>query len=432
MTFVSIQSQINLPVEKTWELYFSPEHIIHWNQASPDWHCPSAENDLRTGGHFKSRMEAKDGSFGFDFGGEYNEVVPHRRVVYTMGDGRRVEVDFSDASDDRTHLSIRFEPENQNPEDRQREGWQAILDSFKQYAESVGDGTGGDGTGGDGTNKPIVPSLWFSDNALEAMEYYAKVFGPHFPDSQMKDSAPTVVSARLAGVDFVGINGGAMPFSPNPSISFMVVCETRAAVDHLWAAFSEGGQVYMDLNSYPWSEYYGWIGDRYGFSWQLYLGKLDDVHQQAIVPTLMFTGDQDGRCGEAVEFYARLFPGFRSDGTMMHDEESMKGKIAHTQFVVNNTVLGAMDGGPAHDFVFNEAVSLTILCKDQTEIDYYWGQITAKGTEGRCGWCVDQFGVHWQVIPHNMKDLLFGASDPEKAVQAMMGMKKIVIAGLLA
>lgn len=108
----------------------------------------------------------------------------------------------------------------------------------------------------------------------------------------------------------------------------------------------------------------------------------------------------------------------------------MKGKIAHTQFKVAGTVLGAMDGGPAHDFKFNERISLSILCKDQAEIDHYWNMITAEGKASQCGWCEDPFGVHWQVAPYNMKELLFDRTNPQEAFQALMGMSKIVIAEL--
>lgn len=420
MALLSTQTLVNLPIEKTWELYFGPTHVVHWNQASPEWHCPRAESDLRVGGRFAYRMEAKDGSFGFDFKGTFDQVNHPKRVTYTLDDGRKVAVNLSRTGASQTEIVVAFEPENHNPLEMQQGGWQAILDNFKAYAESVAS-----------TGNKIVPSLWFVGNAGDAMKYYVEIFGKFFPNSRVNVVTPNVVTATLAGVDFIGINGPDAEFAPNPAISFMVVCETREAVDHLWNAFArDGGQVYMALDTYPWSEYYGWIGDRYGYTWQLYTGKLEDVHHQAILPTLMFTKEQDGRCGEAVEFYARMFPGFQSDGTMMHHEESMKGKIAHTQFKVAGTVLGAMDGGPAHDFKFNERISLSILCKDQAEIDHYWNMITAEGKASQCGWCEDPFGVHWQVVPYNMKELLFDRTNPQEAFQALMGMSKIVIAEL--
>ena len=131
---ITVQSTINAPIEKVWDLWGGPEHITKWNSPSPDWHTPFAENDLRTGGKFLSRMEAKDGSFGFDFAGVYDEVKKHERIAYTMDDNRKAVIDFTPAGN-QTNVVINFDAENENPIEMQRAGWQAILDSFKNYAE---------------------------------------------------------------------------------------------------------------------------------------------------------------------------------------------------------------------------------------------------------------------------------------------------------
>jgi uncharacterized protein YndB with AHSA1/START domain len=133
---LSIQGTINAPVEKVWKLWTSPEHITKWNTASEDWHTTFAENDLRTGGKFLSRMEAKDGSFGFDFGGIYDEVKPNELIRYTLGDGRKVSVLFT-ANGNTTRIESSFEAEGTNPLEMQKNGWQAILDNFKKYAETT-------------------------------------------------------------------------------------------------------------------------------------------------------------------------------------------------------------------------------------------------------------------------------------------------------
>jgi len=135
MNRITIKSTITAPVKKVWSLWTSPEHIVNWNAASDDWHTTRAENDLRAGGAFLSRMEAKDGSFGFDFGGIYDEVVPLKRIAYTMDDGRKVEVDFKEENG-KTHVVSTFDPESQNSSEQQRAGWQAILDNFKKYTEN--------------------------------------------------------------------------------------------------------------------------------------------------------------------------------------------------------------------------------------------------------------------------------------------------------
>jgi uncharacterized protein YndB with AHSA1/START domain len=134
-TTITIQNTVNAPVEKVWKLWSGPEHITKWNNASPDWHTPRAENDLRVGGRFVSRMEARDGSMGFDFGGVYNEVRTNELIEYTMDDGRNVSVKFT-PNGNQTKIVSTFEAETMNSEEMQRNGWQAILDNFKKYAEA--------------------------------------------------------------------------------------------------------------------------------------------------------------------------------------------------------------------------------------------------------------------------------------------------------
>ena len=136
MTQITVETPINEPVEKVWEAYTNPKHIVKWNFATPDWKCPRAESDLRVGGRFVSRMEAKDGSEGFDFGGTYDEVVPHQKIAYTMGDGRKATVEFEEFGNSTTVI-ITFDPEQVNPEEKQKDGWQAILENFKEYVESL-------------------------------------------------------------------------------------------------------------------------------------------------------------------------------------------------------------------------------------------------------------------------------------------------------
>lgn len=132
---ITVESTIHAPVDKVWKYWSAPEHITKWCNASDDWHAPHAENDLRTGGKFSTRMEAKDGSFGFDFGGVYDEVVTNKTIAYTMGDGRKVKISFM-ADGDKTKVSETFDPENENPVEMQRGGWQAILNNFTKYTET--------------------------------------------------------------------------------------------------------------------------------------------------------------------------------------------------------------------------------------------------------------------------------------------------------
>jgi uncharacterized protein YndB with AHSA1/START domain len=133
---VTVKTTVNVPVEKVWEYWTEPNHITKWNNASEDWHTPVAENDLRPGGSFLSRMEAKDGSFGFDFKGIYDEVKLLKFISYSLEDGRKVEISF-EGKENETEIIETFDPDTSNSIELQQTGWQAIIDNFKKYAEQT-------------------------------------------------------------------------------------------------------------------------------------------------------------------------------------------------------------------------------------------------------------------------------------------------------
>ena len=133
-TLITVGITVEAPADKVWQYWNTPRHITKWASASEDWHTPKAENDLRVGGAFSSRMEAKDGSTGFDFSGFYDEVRENEYIEYTLGDGRKVTVSFEPQTN-MTGITQTFEAESTNPEEMQRSGWQAILINFKKYAE---------------------------------------------------------------------------------------------------------------------------------------------------------------------------------------------------------------------------------------------------------------------------------------------------------
>lgn len=134
---ITVEAIIHAPVNKIWEFWTQPQHITQWNAASDDWHTPRAENDLSVNGQFLSRMEAKDGSWGFDFTGTYTAIKEHQQINYTIADGRKVQIIFTDQGDKTTVTEI-FEAEQTHPAEMQRAGWQAIMDNFKKYAEAAG------------------------------------------------------------------------------------------------------------------------------------------------------------------------------------------------------------------------------------------------------------------------------------------------------
>jgi uncharacterized protein YndB with AHSA1/START domain len=132
---IEVQTTVSTDIKKTWDFYTNPQHIVNWNFASDDWQCPQAENDLRVGGKYRATMEAKDGSSAFDFEAVYTEISSGEKFSFTMTDGRQVDVVFNSVRD-KTTVTVTFDPEQENNIKLQKEGWQAILDSFKRYADA--------------------------------------------------------------------------------------------------------------------------------------------------------------------------------------------------------------------------------------------------------------------------------------------------------
>lgn len=133
---LTVQARLNCDLARAWSAYTDPQAIVQWNFAAPEWHCPRAENDLRVGGRTRSRMEARDGSMGFDFEGTYTEVVPMVRLAFALGEHRQVLVSFRE-SDGAVDVTVRFTPDAAYPAEHQLGGWQAILNNYKAFAESA-------------------------------------------------------------------------------------------------------------------------------------------------------------------------------------------------------------------------------------------------------------------------------------------------------
>ncbi|SMO46051.1 VOC family protein [Fodinibius sediminis] len=285
----------------------------------------------------------------------------------------------------------------------------------------------------------IIPHLWFDDQAEEAATFYTSIFD----DSKIANTsryteegyeihgqeAGTVMTVdfELAGLKLIALNGGPH-FSFTPAISFFVTCESETEVDSLWQQLSEGGTPLMPLKEYGWSEKYGWTKDKYGLSWQISLGRLEDVHGQKITPSLMFVSNE-GQAEEAINLYTSLFDDSDITGILRYGagENQPEGTVMHSQFCLNNgEVFMAMDSSPDYaDFTFSEAISLMIQCKTQEEIDHFWSLSTVPEAE-QCGWLKDKFGVSWQVSPVQLSEML-NDPNPEKVKQvtkAFLQMKK--------
>lgn len=280
----------------------------------------------------------------------------------------------------------------------------------------------------------ITPFLWFDNQAEDAMHFYTSVFknakagdvrrygeaGPGPEGSVM------TASFELEGQQFMVLNGGP-EFAFTPAISFFVICEDRAEIDTLWEKLAYGGTVLMPLNTYPFSEKFGWLVDKFGVSWQLNL--VGSKQKQKIFPFLMFVGEQHGKAEEAINFYVSQFK--NSSIAMIErygaGEGGTEGTVKHAMFSLNGQGFMAMESNGAHPFTFTPAISFFVNCETQEEVDALWERLSEGGEKDACGWLKDKYGVSWQIVPANLGELL---SDPDpvrsqRVMRAMMQMKKL-------
>ncbi len=274
----------------------------------------------------------------------------------------------------------------------------------------------------------INPCLWFDGNAKVAASFYCSVFN----NSSITIDTPMVVNFTLGNQKFMGLNGGPM-FKINPSVSLFFFSDSKEEINRVWNALSPKGTVMMALDKYPWSDWYGFIQDQFGVSWQIYLGVEGNV-SQAISPCIMFTGAVCGRAEEAVYFYTSIFKNSSINGFNRYgaNEGDVEGYIKHAQFNIDNYTMMTLDSSAPHKFEFNEAFSLMIECDTQEEIDFYWNALVEGGKESRCGWLKDKFGISWQVVPSIISKLMSDPLKAPKVMQAVMQMNKLDIALLQA
>jgi predicted 3-demethylubiquinone-9 3-methyltransferase (glyoxalase superfamily) len=288
----------------------------------------------------------------------------------------------------------------------------------------------------------IVPHLWFDKEAVEAAEFYASVF----PDAKVNfkmtiKNTPSgdcdIVGFRVMGYDLMAMSAGPL-FKINPSISIMLNFDpsrdkdARKQIDEVWEKLAEGGKALMPLDKYPFSERYGWIQDKYGFSWQLVYTNPADEQRPLVVPSLLFVTPGCDKAEEATDFYLSVFKNAKRGSIARypaHMEPNKEGAIMFTDFMLEGQWFAAMDGSSKmHDFKFNEATSLIINCKNQEEIDYFWERLSAVPESEQCGWVKDKYGVSWQIMPENMDELM--SRNPTQTTPAMLNMKKIIITEL--
>lgn len=273
-------------------------------------------------------------------------------------------------------------------------------------------------------NHSIFPCIWCHNNAKEMAAFYLSVF----PDGKIVEENQYFVTITINNQRVMLLNSGeGMDWiHPNPSISLMYLTPSGNEVEGMYQQLIEGGKVLMPLDSYPFSDKYAWVEDRYGVSWQLYTGKAEDILQK-LVPTLMFVAHNNGKAAEAIDYYTSLFPDSQKRGVLKYtgNEGETVGNIQHAEFMIGDYLLMIMDSSYPHAFNFSEGLSLVVETVDQGSIDYFWDRfISDGGEEGICGWLKDKYGVSWQIVTPDLDELILRSP---KALQVMQGMRKIDI-----
>ena len=281
----------------------------------------------------------------------------------------------------------------------------------------------------------IVPHLWFDKEGNEAAEFYISLF----KDSKIKNktvlnNTPSgtaeLLTIELAGQDFMLISAGPY-FKFTPAVSFLISCNSIKEVEDLWEKLIVGGSELMPLGSYPFSEKYGWLADRFGLSWQVMFTGEEEITQK-ITPMLMFVGDNCGKADEAINYYSSTFKNSKIDNIQRYGENPGPDKanfIQRAEFTLENQKFWAMDSAYNHEFAFNEAISFLINCDTQEEIDYYWAKLSRVPEAEACGCVKDSYGLSWQINPSIMEELL-NDKDKEKVkrvTEAFLKMKKFDI-----
>ena len=290
----------------------------------------------------------------------------------------------------------------------------------------------------------ILPNIWCNGTADEAVAFYVDAFPEatagssySYPEKGLPDFQRDMAGKTLgANVDIDGytlalINAGD-EFSPTPAISFFVNfdpavrADARGDLDRLWARLTDGGHILMDLGSYPHSEYYGWVADRFGVNWQLMLTDPVGDPRPMIIPNLMFCGPAQNRAAYAVDHYLSVFPESHLAHRVPYGQATgpvTPESVVFSDFRLYGEWLSAMDSAVDQPFTFTEGLSLSVNCRDQAEIDRIWEALSAVPESEVCGWCKDSWGVSWQIVPENMDELMTRPG----AYATMMGMSRIVI-----
>ncbi len=277
----------------------------------------------------------------------------------------------------------------------------------------------------------ITPCLWFDHRAEEAARFYTSIFRDgkmgtivrYVENGMLPKGSVFAVNFSLAGQELTALNGGTI-HTFTPSNSFYVGCESAEELDALWEHLSVGGSPFIERGKYPFCEYFGWIEDRFGLSWQLGVCGIP----QYITPFLMFVGKQHKKAEEAIHFYCSVFaPVSVINELEMHDSNGLTGvekTVVHAQFSLLGQKLMAMDNGIEHQFTFTEAMTFLVRCCTQGEINHYWKMLAIGGEEQSHGWVRDRYGVSWLIVPEQL-DTWLSAQTPERSIRVAAMMQRM-------
>jgi uncharacterized glyoxalase superfamily protein PhnB len=274
---ITVETNVSAPIEQVWNSYTTPADIEQWNAASADWHTTRATVDLREGGKFASRMEAKDGSMGFDFAGTYTRIVKHKLIEYVFGD-RTARVEFKE-SPGGVLVRIAFDSEQTHPIEQQRQGWQSILDNFRHHVEAKSRPTS------PSQGATVQPYLFFRGRCAEAIEYYKAKLNAEVlilmrfkdnPDKPGPDKVPPALderimhaSLRIAGAELSmsdGMRSGPTDFD---CVSLSLKLPTDAEADRVFNALAEDGKVTMPIGKTFFAQRFGGVTDKFGVQWMV-------------------------------------------------------------------------------------------------------------------------------------------------------------------
>lgn len=289
----------------------------------------------------------------------------------------------------------------------------------------------------------IIPHLWYDKEAKEAIQFYTSLF----PNSKINTvttlhNTPSgdsdIVSFTLWGYEMMAISAGPY-FKLNPSISFMVNfdpaqdTDAKTRIDEVWKKLIVGGTIRMPMDKYPFSEQYGWVEDKYGLNWQLILTDPKGEKRPFIIPSMLFVKDKAGKTEEATNFYMSIFKNSKRGAIAKYPAgmtPEKEGEVMFTDFMLENQWFVAMDSRQNHEFMFNEAFSFLVQCKDQKEMDELTEKLSAVPESEQCGWVKDKYGVSWQISSKEMEEMMQKGTQEQidRMTKAFLPMKRLNLA----